>query len=321
MAVYRVLEDTAGRDGGESDSGERTYTRIFTVETTVPSDGPEVILNHDAIPQINSPYVPASGRPDIDAGCINVRCVATSSRTVWRVVASYSNRLQNPNEAIRSPELRKARYEWDTITQAFPTNTDYLGQPILNTASDPFDPALSEEDSWQLLRVTRNQKKYDSDFYLQYQGKINADKWNGKKRRQVKCRKIRATDFFEGGDWYWRVSYEFEIRRSRIPANNILMSTNLPVTGDTDDVSYAWVNWILNRGFRERGIFTPRIVESTRAIRDPYTKFPVMTPALLAANGLQLPFDGTPLYLGYETLVPIDFAELDISIPLDGRAD
>lgn len=321
MTVIRVLEDAAGRDGSTADSGERTYTRVFTVETSSPQDGPEVIFDSDvstgpnSIPKLNQTYIPASGIPDFGAWCVNVKAVPTISRQVWRVIASYSNRLPRPDEGLLPPDMRKPRIEWDTITGAFPITYDLNGAPIDNTADDPFDPAITDEDSWMLLRISRNQKRYRPLFYLGYQGKLNADLWNGFLKRQVKCRKIRASEFFEGGEWYWNVVSEFEIRESRFPAHNFHVGEAAEVLADLPETSFAWVKWILNRGYREN--YTGLFSTGKRPCVDPFNKLILSNPALLDIDGHQLPTSGDPLYLGFDTIRDIAFEPLDLNVTVD----
>jgi hypothetical protein len=321
MAVIDITEDANGRDGAESDTREVTYTRTFTVKTSSDKDGAEVIRNSDyastftdtngverrvTIPRINEVYLPQSGIADLSAFCNGVRCVPTPNKQVWRVIATYSNRLERPDLNLIDPLFRTPDVEWDVQPTTYAITRDADENPIRNSATDPFDPPLTDEETVMVLRVTRFRDKFDPIFYNRFHNKINSLAWNGLKKRYVRCRRIKGNKVFENAKYIYRITYEFEMRETRIPANNLYNGER--ILSEPDNESYAWLEWILNRGYRE--IRNGQV----QAALDYHVPIPATSPVMLDANGARLPLEGTPVYLGFRTKRDIDFNLLDLDL-------
>lgn len=317
MAVIDLTLDARGRDGAESDSTEITYTAVYTVETDNDlEDATEIWVSEfknalgQGIPKINDGYVSPTGKigPD-QTFCVNRKAIPTPNKRIWSLIINYSNRIERPDLNIKNPLSRPPEIEWGSIVSAYPTTVDRAGNAIVNSAGDPFDPPLTDEDSWKVLIVSLYRVNFDPLFYGPFEGKVNSLKWNKFKKRQVKCRRIEAKKVFEGGFYSHRIKFEFEIRFSRIPTINLL--NGVVITTEPDDLSYAWVNWVLDRGFREKDPNDPTTI---RAIRDPFYPVPIQgTPALLDGIGHRLEFTDDPVYLGFEPLREIDFTALNLN--------
>lgn len=254
MTVTRVREDRVGNRGNADEKG-RDYVRTFTVETDSPYDDSLVVRAAPGIPRVYNPYVSAGGLVvDLGSWCRTVTADRIGDSFVWRVVATYSSRmdpLTRPDlQQIEGPLLRPPEVEWDTITVAVAATHDRDGNPVRNSARDPFDPPLDEEEARLYLRVTKNQLTFDATRMLEFVDTVNSKKWLVFLQGEARCRKIRGVRRWENGLLFWAATYEFEIRKENVPtgAKRVSSFADFP---DDPEVKRSWTKWVLDRGFRE----------------------------------------------------------------------
>lgn len=250
MVVLFVREDSTGDRGNLNDRLERAYTRTFTVQCSSVADDSIVVRSALGIPRLYTPYVTLTSA-DLGSWCRTVDADRVGNSNVWRVVCQYSSKLdQNPAQAqIENPLLRPPVISWDTITVAVPATHDADGNPVRNTAGDPFDPPPEEEETRLYLRVTKNMATYDATGYMEFQDTVNSEAWLVFQPGEARCRKIRGDNRWENGLYYWVVSFEFELRKEVIPKGAQDVSTFQ--SGNTN-AKKSWFKYILNRGYREK---------------------------------------------------------------------
>jgi hypothetical protein len=329
MVVQFVREDGGGRIGGRTDRAARTYKRRFTVETDDPTDGPEIVLEAEGIPQRLDSYLPASGIVEGGTYCQVVDCnLKGASRTIWEVVAYYTNDLQPYN--VDNPLERPAEVAFDTTTYSVPVIQDALdSSAIRNSAGDPFDPVPEEEESRLVIMITVNRASYDPRFYINFHNKLNNAEYiipyrsdDGVeemtfKRRELKCKKIRGLRQILNGVYYWATTFTFETKPERIPDGARILIDGGPAKGGTftepmenDTLSYCWTRFLLDRGVRGYTVSIPPYAPILTQLRDKTTGQPYTKPPLLDGAGNQLPFSGDPVYIGYDLLFEKDFTLL-----------
>ncbi len=305
MVAYFVTEDTKGRDGDyQGDGRERNYTRVFSVYMTSPFDGAITAINALGIPRMYVPYVTLT-EMDLTAWCKTITATPTTSSLIWKVTCKYSSRLNRPDQnqsgpnGPTPPDQRVPEISLDTTRVTVPLLADTGGKKILNSANALYDPPPEEEEKRLVLKITRNELTYDYVFANDIQDSLNDRPFFGFKKGAVKCSHISAVNQFEQGIYFWKVSYQFDIRPEKIPPNALMVS--LPATFPANQ-SEAWTRWYLDRGFNDK---------DGKPCVDKF-KQPMTTPALLDGNGLQLAFDGVPVYRGHRVFPFRDFRALNL---------
>jgi len=324
--VIKIKEDSSGRIGGLSERSERTYKRVFTVETEDHTHGPEIVLNADdgniTIPERFDAYTPASGELDLTAFMVAKDCeLIGTSRLIWKVTCYYTNRF-DPT-MIEDPLERPAKISIDTNNVSVPIIQNIFGKPLLNSAEDPFDPNPEDEDCRTIVRVTVNRADFDQSLYEQRNNTVNNQEYVLNhviyKPRHVKFRKARADQINENNLWFWSVTYEFELRKERIPNNawmqdefdNWFSLNDDPSQDDPrGDVSYAWTRFLQDRGFRVIDRTFGPVLNRLTTARDPRFFQAFTTAPLLDGSGNLLPFGDEAFYIAHDTLFGSDFNDL-----------
>ena len=164
MPILSIDETWAGQTGSMENDNSRTYAREFRVVTDDPRYDPAEIGSAAGIPLLWS-------RHPVDVVCfcdkISVKRLK-SSREVWTVTATYTNKVDEDDEPEDNPLNRPWKLSW--TSQAFThvahqgikletvkaDGTTILGRParvegpIVNSAGDQFDPPVEIESSnWQ----------------------------------------------------------------------------------------------------------------------------------------------------------------------------
>ncbi len=162
-----------GRGGEESYQSDgttvTTRTKQWRVETTANSTDDETIMSDAAAPLIGTSH------PN-HAYC---RCVRRSCRPEspgqkkhWIFTAEYSTKWGEINE---NPLLDPAVTEWSTETFQVPVAKAIDGEPILNSAGDPFDPPAEKDDSRWTSVTRKNVPPTVPQWIFAYQDAVNSD--------------------------------------------------------------------------------------------------------------------------------------------------
>lgn len=125
-----------------------------------------------------------------------------------------------------NPFESPASYSWAQITETENVEEDVNGNPIVNSAGDPFDQPPTITDRYWQLTVTRNEPYFNLAQAVTYQNKVNSD-----------------TVYLQG------------VGAGKLTAGQVMCVSILPVGDyDLDDnfVSIAYTFWIRESGFQLR---------------------------------------------------------------------
>lgn len=145
MTIYLRTEDPSARTG-QNNLGTRTYTRGFTLESTLQSEGPYTVGSHPNLPQIGDAH-----NEDPDAYCFEVSITQKTPWKLWTYTAQYST----DKELNRNPLFDPAIITWDGENFEEVAFEDRNGNAILNSAGDPFEN-LMRERSRRVATVVKN---------------------------------------------------------------------------------------------------------------------------------------------------------------------
>jgi hypothetical protein len=167
MAIVSVSEIHDGREGGTDLSDKksvRTTTRCFRVTTDSVYDADWEVCR--ALPYVGSPHP-----KDPNAYLVSKRAKNESfSKYVWIATLKYTT--DRPRE--ENPCDDPAVIEWSTDTVQEPFDFDAAGDPILNSALDPFADRLKDEVSYWTVAITKN-LPFVPTWINDYRDAVNSD--------------------------------------------------------------------------------------------------------------------------------------------------
>lgn len=283
MGVVDVEELWEEWEGSIDSRWQRTYTRSWRVQCDSRRDGPVTARSAAGIPALGTSYEVTSTEKDTGSyvQSITCRCESASANpdhAQWKVTASYGPYdatawSQNPIEWPLKLSWSWAQYE--RIIWA-----DVDGNPILNSAGDPFSDPVTIDDSRPVLRVTRNEATFDPALVDLYRDKVNSGAFCGAPAGYVKMAAPTAELAFnpDAGGFYYVVTYEFHFNRD------------------------GWKKSILDQGFAEKvsGKLKPIMNQGQK----------VDEPVPLNGSGARLPVGGTAVFLEFDVYEEADFSAL-----------
>jgi hypothetical protein len=265
-------------EAGIDDQYQRTYTRLYRVYADLASDE-NYVRKHCGI----APNTPHPTDPRSVAKSIRLALATPSPVTFfdpddpsnagnnllcyhWLATVDYGpwNPLEHSPDG--DPLHQPIRFRLDPQAVEEPVLLDKDGVPVLNSASDPFDPPITREVTEYLLTVMRNEADIDLVTVLlsSGQGQVNNDVWNGFAARTVKILPIKIPERMysqETNKFYFPMEYVFHIKLQ------------------------TWDEKVVNQGLGE--LYTNAGVTRRRAILDPSGQ-PATTPVLLDIYGHKL---------------------------------
>jgi hypothetical protein len=281
MAI--AVTELPGRSGAASAKGERTYQRTFKVVTDDRKVGAKAVLA--AVPvafrdaYTNGLAAAAPGyETDTGAFCQakNAQCTSPDGRT-WTVTVDYApfdpNSQQDENPLDEPPQM-----DWDAADFEEVVEQDVDGNPVINSAGDPFDPPLTRDNSYPILVITRNEATFSPGLAYSYRNKVNAATFFGSGPRTVRCRPIVGKKQYHAAfGTYYQVTYRFEFNPDGFDKN------------------------VLNQGLRRKA-GTDRKAITTKEGQ------PISSPVPLDADGVPLDPTADPIYLTFKVNEEADFA-------------
>lgn len=244
MATVRSIKEIEKRGGNVDVQALRNYTRTFRVVTDDATAGTLFVRTATGVPRIGDPFV---DRTSFDNGSI---CVDVDAQPegddpfAWLIVCKYSSggalsdyggssggstAPGDPTQWNQNPLLRPAVIKWDSIKFMEPVEqagfwgTDPLVPPQppldtareapLNSALKPFVPVPEKESSHRILIIERNETTFREQMAEDYEDAVNTDVFMGRPARKWKCEKINGDWQFENNVFFWRVHYEFQLKR------------------------------------------------------------------------------------------------------------
>jgi hypothetical protein len=145
---------------------------------------------------------------------------STTNGGYWHVRVSYvaadsEEGKENENE---DPLKRLPTYDWRIGLQGEPFDRDIKGNPIVNSAREPFSTPPNFDVMTLSLLVTRNERGYDIDKAFFFHNAVNSDEWvvpgtrQTVKPGQARCLGIRPAGEFNLAQTFVSIQYEFEFR-------------------------------------------------------------------------------------------------------------
>ena len=311
MAVTSITERIAERRSSSSWNGRnysRNHTRAFTVLTDDFNDGPQAARLADLsssepsgsrIPRIGERY--PTDRPALcvsaDPSPINGDPFAFIVLCRYTTTPSSASGGNFPSEIIAANPLQHPfAYSISSVRVQVTVTRDKDGKPIENSAGEPYDPPIEEEESRSILTVRKNlpflgsveQMLIDISFI---KDTINAKAWGGVGPHQAKLVAVDADLTLEAGVRFWAMRYEIHLLHGIA----------------------TWDRVILDQGFMAFAP-PPALPGLAQNIIDPQTGSVVASPVKLDGAGNRLAPGGEPVYRTFETRDELDFTDLDLGI-------
>lgn len=175
MAVVSCKEWKA--KGSIAEDGQRTWTVWYKVRTNARTDGPIVAMSAQGIPGYFAPYT-FGQEQDQGAfrGPLEAELLAEeNSLKLWLVTATFSSRpLTKPPDANREvdPLLLPPDIGGDWASREEPIETDKDGNPILNSAGEPYD-GLTDDRHSMTLTIGQNFATINIPLLDDFVGAVN----------------------------------------------------------------------------------------------------------------------------------------------------
>lgn len=219
MAVIEVKRqhDQTRRSSSLRDDGQRQITETweYLVRTT------QIETDVDAIESAS--YGGTSIPDEGDTHPINSDLICTAKSVeridktglLWRVEVSWTSDTQAEAEEVWNVEMSVTGTEFQQ--QAY---QDKDGNPIVNSAGQPFEPGLTESFYDEEITVSFNSYSVNASGIEAARGKVNDQQItltvNGVARtyeaRHLKCVQAGYQTVYSGGNSYWRITYVFRSR-------------------------------------------------------------------------------------------------------------
>lgn len=134
---------------------------------------------------------------------------------LYEVVVTFAS-VDNPLDFNLNPPIIR----WLEEDTQEPTDIDVNGDPIANSAGQPFDPPISDTFTDTLLSIVVTRSFYDDLLATTYHKAVNEDIFWGAEPGSVILRKIQGVPFRgANGVWYFEHTYEFVFRDDHIITN------------------------------------------------------------------------------------------------------
>lgn len=217
MAVIDVR--TMSSEGGTDTEGNRTYVVTAQVKTSARGDGSIIVIAGLGL-DLTSFYAVGN---ESDPGAFFTSAYATpksknKSLTTWTVKINYSSKAKDKVNVTQvddpldePPQISGSFVEYLKIVEE-----DKDGVVIANTAGDPFDPPILDEDGRPTIVIVKNFAELDLPRLADYYGAVNSDPFFGLSVRTVRFSSLSWSQKYRGsGIPYYPVSMGFEIKKDK----------------------------------------------------------------------------------------------------------
>jgi hypothetical protein len=210
-----LVDEPGGRTGEQNEKYDRTYKILFVVLCSDINDDPHYVLSNFAYGGSSLP-IGQQYPSDTKAYCISrsaeyqSRCqVGTGVGCLYKFTATYGP--WNPLENLENPLDKPVLPIIEGQTFEHPIFVDKDGNPIVNSAGDPYDPPLTEEVVHLVIRFSKNYATLPAFFG--YSNYINNATWQTFAAYMVKFNIPRAEELPSQylASTYWKFDFEFEV--------------------------------------------------------------------------------------------------------------
>lgn len=252
--------------------GSREYEVTYIIKVSDPADTVATVFAHPDLPTQGNIF-------DLDplAICTEVTVTAMEgTHLAFEAVVRYTA-SSTASEAAEEPEARETTYTWGTETRQEIFTVDADGVAILNSAKDPFVPAVETTINDLTLTVTRNEVAFDAEAKRNLLNRVNSEAFTvagyAAEAQEALMRKITGVSKTELGVRYYEVTYELVFRKHD-PA--FLNPAGVVV------IDNAWTLRLLDQGLNYISAAGPPIVTSPILGEDGQ---PITQPVLLDGAG------------------------------------
>lgn len=217
MGIVSVNEKKTDRSFGVDERGLYSYRRTWEVTTDRREVGPIAVRN--AVPvAVGDVYEYGTSGDDWyerDALSIALRksgaCADADSGLYWLVNVDYGSAEAALIPAADPIQMRPRVRRFSTKYQE-PAYWDVLGNPIVNSATDPVHPPPMRTTSHRMMEISRNELVYSDAIAAVFEDRINLDVFYGNDPGTVLCQTIGSEEAFHPiiGP-YFIVNYLFEL--------------------------------------------------------------------------------------------------------------
>jgi hypothetical protein len=265
MPIINSYKIPGNRSGSVSLSDKVTSTAVvrFAVETDDSSHDADYVL-------LNVPWQVGDSYNGYRINNVSVTESSEDGQT-WVADVTYGGESL-PDNPLTLPATYSVQYQDIEI----PIEFDAAGNPIVNTAGDPFAEAATLHDATPLYVIKKNFAAYPSAIFNALRRTVNATSFLGVAPGEARFAG-GSSDLENDDTWgpYWPSSFQFAV-----------------AVGD-------WQLHLLNQGFRELVGGQRRLIL--------INGHPVDQPVLLAASGAALPPAGAPVTLDFDRYTPADY--------------
>lgn len=280
MPIILTTELGIARRGRRGRDWTREYTRAWRLTTDSASVPAAYVLANGPVSLGNS--YNADSVDDLGAFVqeIEVACEGEGANGItWIFTASYGP--YDPEAVPQNPTERPLQVSWGNATFEEIVDEDQDGNAVVNSAGDPFDPPITEEDTRPVLTVVRCQYTFSTTWATGYRNAINSDIFLGADPGTVRSMPIVGVlKKDQDIGWYWEVTYEFAYKPQ------------------------GWARVELDQGLRRTVDVGGTLKRQPILVRG----VPVQSPVLLDGAGDVLPPGGTPVFRTYRTRPSLPFA-------------
>ena len=317
----------------QNNAGRRTYSVTFRLSTNDKNDGPFAVGSHPDLPVIGSLWP-----EDSTAYCQSLSVENSDPWRGWHVTANYTDERTygtalgsgssggNPGSGTSSnpykaeggstdPNYDEVLISWSGHTYEEVITNDATGNPIVNTALDPFSEPTTREVTDAICTINYRSTDGVPNEVLVLQNKTNAAAVEIDDR-VFAARSLRMQNLtvgpreFRNGQSFRNVSYQLKYRSGR----------TFRSSGDViTDPSAGWDSLILSTGYSQivEQNFDGNVLNVKTPCRNPDGTL-VTEPAVLDQSGKQITVDGNDLadvqaqshYLQYQLYETGDFTAL-----------
>jgi hypothetical protein len=212
MAVIDVREIFQARDHDIDFLFRRNYTRVFRILTDDAHTGARAV--RESLPVKLGDYYQTVTESDRGSLCMGgkIQDEGADDGKSWIATVQYGPLSPlDWGAGGPSPMDKPMEISWDAIRLDEVCMYDVDGNPILNTALDPYiDPPVTRDGSRPMLILVRNEPSFNEDFVESYRDAINVDEFWGKAPKTMKVEKIAGQRVNQPDyGWYYTVRYEF----------------------------------------------------------------------------------------------------------------
>jgi hypothetical protein len=286
MAIVFTVDRS--RSGSQNESDLREYDVTYIAVTDDPGYGPIYVRQQLAIqigwaPGILSNYSTGGAHPEFDTAAqvlsINVTEVNTDGMQ-WIVAVHFA--VFNPDTMAKSPLLLPPGLSVEGQVFQEPIDVDISGNPLVNTAGDPYDPGILVDKQRLAIRIQQNLQSFPS-FSFAYVDYLNLNTFCGLSAKTVKLAPPQVTrSYHPACGRYYDCAFSFDYNPN------------------------AWQASPLNQGFRQ-------LVSGVQVAITDKNGQPISSPLPLDASGVVLAIPATSgdiITNHYDVYKTVDFNTL-----------